>query len=57
MDILFDRVSDGGIVLLDDYGRGEQANLYYAHKKWFGARGYPILKIPTGQGLVVKWAT
>ena len=57
LDILFDRVSDGGIVLLDDYGRGEQSALYYAHKKWFAARGYPILEIPTGQGLVIKRAT
>ena len=49
LDVLFDRVSDGGIVLLDDYGRGEQVNLFYAHQKWFERRNHPILEIPTGQ--------
>ena len=56
LDILFDRVSEGGIVLLDDYGRAEQIDLYLAHKEWFAERGYPTLEIPTGQGLVIKRA-
>lgn len=54
LDKLFDRVSAGGIVLLDDYGRGEHPILHNRHMEWFTARGYPILEIPTGQGLVIK---
>lgn len=54
LDKLFDRVTDGGIVLLDDYGRGEQISVFKAHSEWFSDRNYPILEIPTGQGLIIK---
>ena len=56
LDVLFDRVTPGGIVLLDDYGRGEQFSLYVAHKAWFDERNYSILEISTGQGLIIKRA-
>ena len=54
LDALFDKVSPGGIVLLDDYGRLDYAHMHAAERQWFRDRGYPVLELPTGQGLVVK---
>ena len=47
LDALFDRVSKGGMILLDDYGRGEHPLLHTKHTEWFAARQLPILEIPT----------
>lgn len=51
---LFDRVVDGGMIVIDDYGW-----LRYREQKWaaddfFGSRGYLIAELPTGQGLIIK---
>jgi hypothetical protein len=55
LDALFDRVVPGGIVVLDDY---EWAGIYRAQKQaedpWFEYRGYRVIPLPTGQGLVIK---
>jgi len=54
LEILFDRIVPGGILLLDDYGwLGYHAQLV-AEKPWLRARGYEVLELPTGQGLVIK---
>jgi hypothetical protein len=54
LDALFDRMVPGAILVLDDYGW-----LYYRQQKlaedpWFEKRGYRVLELPTGQGLVIK---
>ena len=54
LDALFDRVSPGGLILLDDYGRQEYGALHEAHAAWFAERGCLALEMPTGQGLVIK---
>ena len=54
LEVLFDRVSDGGFILMDDYGRIENKELHAALRDWMSAKGQPILELPTGQGLVVK---
>jgi len=54
LDQIFDRVTPGGLILLDDYGRQEHTALHTAHAHWFGQRGYMPLELPTGQGLVVR---
>ncbi|MBL41173.1 MAG: methyltransferase [Rhodospirillaceae bacterium] len=54
LDILFERVTEGGIILLDDYGRLEHNELFVTHNKWFSKKGYRVLEIPTGQGMVIK---
>ena len=51
---LFDRVSPGGAIVLDDYGW-----LYYQDQKiaedaFFAELGYDVLELPTGQGLIIK---
>ncbi len=51
---LFERISPGGLILLDDYGRQEHGLLHEAHAAWFAARGLMALELPTGQGLVIK---
>jgi len=55
LEHLFDRVVPGGIVILDDY---EWAGVYRPQKlaedPWFDARGYRVMPLPTGQGLVFK---
>ena len=54
LDVLFDRVVPGGIVILDDY----EWSLYRAQKiaedPWFEARHYRVFPLPTGQGIVIK---
>ena len=54
LEVLFDQVSDGGLILMDDYGRLENRELHTALHEWMGAKRHPILALPTGQGLVVK---
>ena len=54
LDRLFDRVTDGGIVLMDDFGRCDLPGLFGALYHWMLNRGYAVLELPTGQGLVIK---
>ena len=55
LEVLFDRIVPGGIVILDDY---EWAMAYRRQKlledPWFEARSYRVMPLPTGQGLVIK---
>jgi hypothetical protein len=55
LDVLFDRVVPAGMIILDDY---EWAMAYRQQKikedAWFDARGYRVMPLPTGQGLVIK---
>jgi hypothetical protein len=55
LNVLFDRLVPGGVLILDDY---EWSGVYRAQKiaedEWLSARGYRVLPLPTGQGLVVK---
>tara|TARA_R110000868_G_scaffold80875_1_gene229227 strand:+ start:25361 stop:26971 length:1611 start_codon:yes stop_codon:yes gene_type:complete len=54
LDVLYDRVSSGGIIIYDDYGwklfhkQKEAADAFMASRNNF------ILELPTGQGLVIK---
>jgi hypothetical protein len=54
LDRLFDRVSPGGIVIFDDYGWLAYSAQKKAEDPWLAARGYQVLELPTGQGLVFK---
>ena len=55
LDYLFERVVPGGMVILDDY---EWSGIYRPQKlaedAWFDKRGYRVMPLPTGQGLVIK---
>jgi O-methyltransferase len=54
LDVLFDRVVSGGMVILDDYEWAAYRAQKLAEDEWFDARGYRVMPLPTGQGLVIK---
>jgi len=54
LEVLFDRMTAGGILIFDDYGWLEYIKQKRAADTFMSARGYPILELPTGQGLVIK---
>lgn len=54
LDRLFDRLSPGGILVLDDYGWLAYRAQKLAEDPWLATRGYEVLELPTGQGLVFK---
>jgi O-methyltransferase len=54
LEILFDRIVPGGFLVLDDYGWSAYRKGKAAEDAFMAQRGYQILELPTGQGLVVK---
>lgn len=54
LETLFDRVVPGGFIVLDDYGWKVFRKQKEQEDAFMAARGYQILELPTGQGLVVK---
>ncbi len=54
LDALFDRVTPGGVVVLDDFGWTAYVNQMEAERSWFAERGYHVLELPTGQGMVIR---
>jgi hypothetical protein len=54
LEVLFDRIVAGGIVVFDDYGWHLFRRQKEAEDTFMAARGYQILELPTGQGLLVK---
>jgi O-methyltransferase len=54
IDRLWDRVSPGGVVLIDDYGWLVHAAQYDAWNAFARKQNVAILGLPTGQGLIVK---
>jgi hypothetical protein len=54
LERLFDRVVPGGVVIFDDYGWKLFEKQKIAEDEFMASRGYAILELPTGQGLVVK---
>jgi O-methyltransferase len=54
LDVLFDRMLPGALLVLDDYGWLGFRKQKLAEDPWFAQRGYHVLELPTGQGLVIK---
>jgi O-methyltransferase len=54
LELLFDRVVPSGAVILDDYGWLVLRAQKDAEDAFFERRGYSVLELPTGQGLVIK---
>ncbi|HZT48305.1 MAG TPA: TylF/MycF/NovP-related O-methyltransferase [Hyphomicrobiaceae bacterium] len=54
LEVLFDRVMPGGMIVLDDYGWALYRMQRCAADQFMAARGLAILELPTGQGLAVK---
>ena len=51
---LFDRMVPGALLILDDYGWNGYRAQKLAEDPWLEKRGYRVLELPTGQGLVIK---
>lgn len=54
LEFLFDRIVPGGVIILDDYGWLAYRAQKEAEDPFFAARGYRVLELPTGQGMVIK---
>lgn len=54
LETLFDRVSEGGMIVFDDYGWTGYRDRKEAADKFMRMYSLHILELPTGQGLVVK---
>ncbi|MEM9136483.1 MAG: TylF/MycF/NovP-related O-methyltransferase [Cyanobacteria bacterium P01_F01_bin.42] len=54
LDVLFDRVTTGGMIIFDDYGWTGYVKQKIAEDDYMSQRNHSILELPTGQGLVVK---
>lgn len=54
LEVLFDRMVPGAILVLDDYGWLGYRAQKLAEDPWFEKRGYRVLELPTGQGLLIK---
>lgn len=54
MELLYDRVTVGGIVILDDYGWTGYRAQKAAADEFAASRGLTVLELPTGQGMLVK---
>jgi O-methyltransferase len=55
LEILFERIVPGGMLVLDDYGWLAYNAQKQAEDPFFAKRGLRVLELPTGQGLVVKF--
>lgn len=54
MSYFWDRLSDGAVVVLDDYGSLAHRAQKDAHDAFAERMGVSILSLPTGQGLILK---
>lgn len=54
LELLFDRVSPGGVLVFDDYGWSPYRPQLDMVNAFMRARNQPVLEMPTGQGVVVK---
>lgn len=54
LERLFDRVLPGGTIVFDDYGWKLFEAQKTAEDAFMQSRGYEVLELPTGQGLVIK---
>jgi len=54
LNYFWDKVSTGGMIVLDDYAYVTCDLQYEAHNAWAAEKGIKILTLPTGQGLIVK---
>lgn len=54
LEVLFDRIVSGGMIILDDYGFLRYKESHLKETTFFSERNHFVLEMPTGQGLVIK---
>lgn len=50
----FDRISVGGVIVFDDYGRIKYRENHQLIDRYLNPRSHFVLELPTGQGLVIR---
>lgn len=54
LEFLWEKIVPSGVIVLDDFGfEGHQAQME-REQSWFADKGYAVLELPTGQGVVIK---
>jgi len=54
LEILWNKVSLGGVILLDDFGNPGRELQLQSHLHFFRSKGQKILSTATGQGIIIK---
>ena len=54
LEVLWERVVPGGLIVFDDYGWAMYAAQKEAEDAFMAALGHTIMELPTGQGLLIK---
>jgi len=54
LELFFDKIVPGGILILDDYATMGYEEQYFSEKDFFKERDYSVVELPTGQGIVIK---
>ena len=54
LEVLFDKVTSGGMIIFDDYGWSGYLQQKIAEDNFMKERNHDILELPTGQGLLIK---
>ena len=54
LKLLWQKISPGGIIILDDYAQEGRKNQFDAMNKLSKEMNFSILSLPTGQGLIIK---
>ncbi|MCX7113808.1 MAG: class I SAM-dependent methyltransferase [Proteobacteria bacterium] len=54
LEVFFERMVPGAVLVLDDYGWLAYRAQKLAEDPWLEKRGYRVMELPTGQGLVIK---
>lgn len=54
LDALFDRITPGGVLILDDYGWKSYPGQKESADQFARSKGHAILELPTGQGMLIK---
>ena len=57
LEYFWPKLVPGGIIILDDYGYGNNQDQKWAHDTWAASKRIKILSLPTGQGLIIKGQT
>ncbi|WP_374672723.1 class I SAM-dependent methyltransferase [Acidovorax temperans] len=54
LEVLWERMVPGAMLVLDDYGWLAYRAQKLAEDAWLQVRGFHVIELPTGQGLVIK---
>ncbi len=54
LEVLFERMEPGAAIVLDDYGWADYREQKLAEDAFFAERGYQVLELPIGQGLLIN---